>query len=138
MLWRTSYETTVIEASTLAGLPLPEAREGTFAAVISFSPRHFQQREVWRRLFEAELPIPYFVGVIGSAEDLEQLKSSAPISQHEKLIRIEDEQGAWISLLGEDNKERAFAFVQREGTIVILMVGPPTEEAWDRFLAAAR
>ena len=138
MLWRTPYETTEIEASTLARLPLPEVGEGTFAAVISFSPRHFQQREVWRRLFEAELPIPYFVGVIGSADDLEQLQSSTPSSQHERLVRIEDAQGAWLSLLGEENNDRAFAFVQREGTIVVLMVGPPTEKAWDRFLAAAR
>ncbi len=138
MLWRTSYETTEIEATTLEGLPLPEVGEGTFAAVISFSPRHFQQREVWRRLFEAELAIPYFVGVIGSADDLEQLQSSTPRSQHERLIRIEDAQGAWLSLLGEENKESAFAFVQREGTLVVLMVGPPTEEAWDRFLDSAR
>jgi hypothetical protein len=39
-----------------------------------------------------------------------------------------------MNLIRPDRPERSFAGILRDGAFDMLMVGIPTEEAWDRFM----
>lgn len=146
MLWRTGYQTIVRN-----DVVIPESRiwdltgevvnvAGPIAFALGFSARSFQQREVWRRLFEAELPIPFWTGVISEdnlAESTELLQAMTPKSRWSSTVVVLDPQRAWRNLIEPEDEERCFALISRGNTADVVMIGPPTEEAWERFLAQA-
>ena len=146
MLWRTGYQTIVrddiaipkTQIWDLTGEAVKAA--GSIALALGFSARSFQQREVWRRLFEAELPIPFWTGVVSEGdleESTELLQAMTPKSRWTSTVVVPDPQKAWRNLIEPDSDERCFALIVRGKTADVVMVGPPTEEAWERFLAQA-
>lgn len=146
MLWRTGYQTIIRN-----DVVIPESRiwdltgevvhvAGPIAFALGFSARSLQQREVWRRLFEAELPIPFWTGVISEdnfAESTELLQAMTPKSRWSSTVVVLDPQRAWRNLIEPEDEERCFALISRGNTADVVMIGPPTEEAWERFLAQA-
>lgn len=142
MIWRVGYCTRELEAvvappfraTTLDGILIDE----TFAGILmgGFDPRAQSELGIWRRLLEeADLGVDCLTVLI-----LESLgpkaeaavRAMVPQSQWHgfAIARCTDE---WIDLIQPDRPERSFAAMIRGGILNPLMIGIPTEEAWDRF-----
>ncbi len=61
------------------------------------------------------------------------LQTSFPPSRLQDIILVDDSGEQWRNFIQPDRPERAFAMHVRDGMAEPLMVGPPTEEAWDLF-----
>jgi len=147
MLWRESYATRVLEEPripALVGLNLSGETwddDARIALAANFSLREMQQRDVWLRLFQAELEIPYALGVVQTSwldKELEQLRAAVPRSRWPEVFAFTDSESAWKSLIEPDSPARVFALLVEQGQTDFVMIGPPTEEAWERFLIASR
>lgn len=124
MLWRKSYETAVLGPCSVPQLPF----EGRAALIGCMESSGFRELEVWRRLCDAELRLPYYVGSASFAE----LEAVTPPSRQEALRRLE---GDWISLL---EGASVFGLIGSGQAAETLMLGSPTEEAWEAFLGIAQ
>lgn len=124
MLWREEYVTALLQPSVVPKLPF----ETRSAMVATKRESGFRQVEVWRRLFDAELPIPYWIGATPAAfADL--MAITAP-SQRWRLVQLSE---AWDTLVATDT----FALIGAGERAEIIMGGLPTEDAWERFLKEA-
>jgi hypothetical protein len=61
------------------------------------------------------------------------LRTSFAPSRLQDVLLVKDPQRVWRGLIQPDTPERAFAMHVREGKADPLMLGLPTEEAWDMF-----
>ncbi len=147
MLWRESYSTRVLESPRIPALIGSNLNGDSWdsnariALAANFSLREMQQRDVWLRLFQAELEIPRALGVVlseWSEKDLEQLRSATPRSRWPEVFAFTDSECAWKNLIEPDSPARVFALLVEQGQTNFVMIGPPTEEAWERFLTASR
>ena len=117
---RRKYATRILGPCTVPTLPF----EGRAALIGCLTSSGFRELEVWRRLCDAELRLPYHVGSASFAE----LGAITPPSRQESLCRLE---GDWSSVL---DGAGVFGLIGSGETAETLMLGSPTEEAWEAFL----
>ncbi len=146
MLWRPTYETRIrrgFALPRLEGLTLDggEAATPTTGALLgAFDPRAGAELGVWRRLLdEAGLSaFTVFVRPAWTPRERRALALATAPAQHPWTLLVEDPGESWASVIETDRPERAFAAVLHEEVTEPLMVGLPTEEAWDEFKEAIR
>ena len=143
MLWRPTYETRVLhdvalprlEGRTLDGQDGAAPVESIMLG--AFGPFAGAEIGVWRRLIEETYPgrkVPsVLVRATWTERERRTLATSTAPSLHPWTLLANDPAGAWSTAIGPDRVERAFGAVVRSGTAGLLMVGLPTEEAWDLF-----
>lgn len=145
MLWRADYNTweqgrsllPAIIGRRLDGLPFDQT---SYQVLIGgFDLRAQAELGVWWRLLSDHSPdlkfgTVYFLG-LPDARLIENLAAMIPKSKWADTI-VAEPSPEWTTLIKPDRPERSFAGVVREGMIDPLMIGSPTEEAWDRFLAS--
>lgn len=143
MIWRRSYTTRICQ-----GLSLPlsqviclDGSPADLAAcdllVAGWGLAALGEMGVWERLYRGE----------GAAEGLllglaaengrpalaAQAMDAVKASSHPRFAVWDDREGALRRLLEPDGPQRAFAWAPRAQ---LVMVGPPTEEAWDTMKEA--
>ena len=79
-----------------------------------------------------------FTGVVSPTDVLETLKQITPRSRWAQTVVIVDPEGLWQTLVHPEDDDHAFALIQNEERAELIMVGPPTEDAWERFLIQAK
>ena len=124
MLWHRPYETKILGQVSIPNLPF----QGRGALAGCPDRRGFRELEIWRLLFEAELSLPYFLG----CSDLDSLRSVNPPSRQDILRKLDKD---WIPIVGEAT---VFALIGEGHQAEILMLGAPTEDAWEMFLTLAQ
>lgn len=139
MIWRTSYSTKSAENLDLPNQSDPGAlTDGVYVAAFDLAA-HGQQ-QIWIKLLESDFtPDSYRLLLIKPAwskSAKREAEEILPPSRLTKTIFATDPDSNWESLIQPDGPGRAFAFVIKDQRIKLLMVGPPTEEAWDEFKAA--
>lgn len=90
---------------------------------------------VWRILvLSAGFAAPYrlLVAKGWSQSEITAIRDSVPPSQHGEVILVSDTSNHWIKELGLN---QIFAYHRQSS---LLMLGPPTEEAWERMENALR
>ena len=143
MLWKPTYETRVLrgvtlhrlEGRTLDGQDGAAPVEG--AMLGAFGPFATAELGVWRRLIEEAYPakrVPtVLVRAVWSERERRTLAVATAPSLHPWTLLANDPSGAWSGAIGPDRAERAFGAVVRGGVAELVMVGLPTEDAWDEF-----
>ena len=145
MLWRPTYETRIrrglalprLEGRTLDGSETATPTHGAFIG--AFDPRAGAELGIWRRLLEEAgvSALTVFVRTAWTPRESRALALATAPAQHPWTLLAEDPDGVWASVVESDRLERSFAAVVRAGVVDPLMVGLPTEEAWDEFREAA-
>jgi hypothetical protein len=145
MLWKQPYETKILRdlvcpvASiiSLNGNPIVHSRQ-VWIAGFGFSATTDQG--VWSRLFQSDFPQDdaiYKVFILDRKiehGDFDIASSLYPPSQRAQCQLVEDNNNAWFNLVNPDSSERGFAAIlEDDGRIPLLMIGPPTEDAWEEF-----
>lgn len=145
MLWRTPYQTPRAENVTLPGLSGRYVSGESWVAlddfvlVGAFDLRGLSEIGIWTRLLD-EAGIGVVVAFFDAEWSPQQrvvLEASIPYSQQGHTLMANDPRGEWLDLISPDKPERAFAAVVRGHAASVLMLGAPTEDAWDDFLLAA-
>jgi hypothetical protein len=145
MLWKPTYETRVltdVAFPRLVGLTL-DSQDGAApvegAMLGAFGPFASAELGVWRRLLNEAFPeraVPtVLVRTAWSERERRTIATATAPKEKAWTLLANDPQNAWSQLVAPDRAERAFAAVVRGGVAKLLMVGLPTEEAWDQFLA---
>lgn len=149
MLWLESYETRVLRGErapplrgeSLEGLPFE--RPARFALLGGYGIESCAQSEIWRRLFTQRFGAAAGV-VLGtirkgwSVEERALLRAIKPPSRQSATYCFFDETEEWERLLSPDPQGRAFAALVDGPTMELMMVGPPTEDAWELFESHAQ
>jgi hypothetical protein len=144
MVWRKSYQTKL-----LADLPLPatkihsingfELRMDNVQIIVGgFGFNAIADQGVWWRLFQSDFANDDRIlkgFIVESVDSFAQRESASlvPPSEHSRCVLIEDPIHAWQDLIKPDRENVGFAAVIVGSEIPILMIGPPTEEAWEDF-----
>ena len=143
MLWKPTYETRVLrgvalprlEGRTLDGQDGAAPVEGSMLG--AFGPFATAELGVWRRLLEEAYPERRVPTVLVRAAWTERERRTLAVatapSLHPWTLLANDPSSGWSAAVGPDRAERAFGAVVRAGVAELLMVGLPTEEAWDAF-----
>jgi hypothetical protein len=143
MLWRPAYETRELSPvecpSVIARFLSGEEFSPPDQCVLlgAFDPKAQAELGVWRRLITEAIPSTPILTLF-FLEDLKMepsLRAMTPKSTW-SAVALSTPSNDWIELIQPDRPERSFAGVLQDGIFQVLMVGPPTEEAWDRFLKA--
>lgn len=142
MLWRSTYHTQRGEIPAGFGISLvdsngaPVPLSGASAIVLSPTPEDFRERELWLRLFRAELMVPWRIGFF--ATDPTKAQWSRFLEAHPPSVHRDCVCCTNMSLLDLGSGDRrTIALVLSGSEPQLMMVGPPNEEAWDEFLQAA-
>ena len=120
MLWREPFATKILGPCSVPSLPF----DGRAALLGCIDPSGFRELEVWRRLCVAELNIPYYLGAVSHAE----LKAITPSSRQDILRQLSSD---WQTHFADAT---VFALIGMGDQAEVLMLGSPTEDAWDEFL----
>jgi len=142
MLWRAGYstrelgpvDTPAVAGVTLEGVALPPELQGVFTA--GFDLKAQAELGIWRRLLTEAHPnlrvsALLFLGEPGP-KTLAAARSLFPRSLWADVSIVETSE-AWLDVAKPDRPERSIAGIVAQGVIDPLMIGIPTEEAWDRF-----
>lgn len=143
MLWKPTYETRILRDVALPRLVGRTLDTQDGAAPVSgamlgaFGPFAAAELGIWRKLLEEAFPQRRVPTVLVRAEWTDRERrtlalATAP-SLHPWTLLANDPGGAWAAAVSPDRAERAFGAVVRGGVASLLMVGLPTEEAWDLF-----
>lgn len=112
-----------------------------FAAVIGgLSVASDVARQVWSRLVQSDFGADARYGEVvfrpfWTPEERLELEAITPPSRLFRTRLLEDPGGTWRSFIEPDSDSQAFALIAPLG---LLMVGPPTEEAWEEFANGLR
>lgn len=134
MLWREPYRTRILRK-----VAFPSELE--FAAVVGgFNLSSDVGRQVWGRLIQSDFGGDARFGEIvlrpyWTPEERAELEAITPPSRLFRTRLLEDPGSSWRKLVQPNSEEQAFALIQPLG---LLMVGPPTEEAWEEFAEGLR
>ncbi len=143
MLWKPTYETRVLhdvalarlEGRTLDGQDGAAPVEGVMLG--AFGPFAGAEIGVWRRLIEEAFPgqkVPtVLVRATWTERERRTIATSTAPGLHPWTLLANDPGGTWAATIGPDRAERAFGAVVRGGSAGLVMIGLPTEEAWDLF-----
>lgn len=118
MIWRRRYDTIVQRDLDI------DATDGVAVGVTSFES--LSEAGVWFRLMD-QAGLDFRFEPIGV--DLVELEALVPPSISRRFAEP-------AAVAVEAN--RSFAYIARGGRIALLMIGPPTEDAWEEFEATAR
>lgn len=111
-----------------ASQPLP----GVFFGAVSV--RAFRELALWQKLAASEA-LDYRLLLAIPTSELELIPQLFPPSQR-SLILLGEPIG-WQAWRGKSEETKSFGVVVREGMAKLVVLGLPTEEVWDEFLAAA-
>lgn len=143
MLWRESYATRILRdvecpvtqlVSLDGNLHLPES----CVWVGGFGFQALADQGVWWRLFQSDFPsdpqvLKVFVVDRASGAEISTADSLVPGSESSRCLLAEDPNEFWQNLVHPDTESRGFAALIRGSQIPLLMIGPPTEDAWEEF-----
>lgn len=110
-----------------AAQPLP----GIFFGGVSV--RAFRELGLWQKLAASEA-LDYRLLLAIPPDELELIPQLFPPSQR-SLILLGDS-ASWQKWRGDGEETKSFGVVVREGKAKFVVLGLPTEEVWDEFLAA--
>ena len=112
------------------------APQGNYLILGGFDLRAQAEIGVWRRLVQQSASVISCVTIYfldrSDASGREALEAMTPLSQW-STTAVAESTSHWLELIQPDRPERSFAGLIRDTTIDPLMIGMPTEEAWDRF-----
>ena len=134
MLWREPYRTRILRE-----VDFPSDFE--FAAVVGgFSLACDVGRQVWSRLIQSDFGADARYGEVvfrpfWTSEERLELEAITPLSRLFRTRLLEDPGGAWRTLVEPDSDNQPFSLIH---PLRLLMVGPPTEEAWQEFADGLR
>ena len=143
MLWREPYSPRILRelacpVAQVVGLTGIPAQLSTEVWIGGFGFLAATDQGVWWRLFQSDfrgddrVRRVFIIEKVGTAE-LETALSLVPGSEADRCLMIEDPNHFWASMVEPDCAERGFAALISEGVVVLLVVGPPTESAWEEF-----
>jgi len=136
MLWRNAYSPRVLDGDVF-----PTLSVDCDLVAGGFDLRAQGEIGIWVRLFQSgDIRKRFRILLIAPAwNDASRNLAEAvfPRSLHAHLQFVEDPGEAWREALEPDRPERSFAAVVSDGAVLLGVVGPPTEEVWDQFLARA-
>jgi hypothetical protein len=139
MLWRTSYATTLLDASDFScptGFLLTGdvwQPEGAFCIALALTEEGIRNLGVWRRLFDS---VPTILGYLGyvrtglADETWSQIPDLTPPSAWQRTILIEHLPDCLQALVVDS---KVIGFVCDGASILHAVSGPPTEDAWEEF-----
>jgi hypothetical protein len=131
----TSVDIPPLVGSHLDGSPF--VSDGVVVLLGAFSLKAIGEVSLWRKLLESR-DTPFLIGLFRTGwadRQIEEVEACFPPSLHGQVILALDEADSWSTLVEVDKSSRAFAAVISGDRADVLMVGPPTEEAWDLFQA---
>ncbi len=133
MIWRASRPTRFLE-----NVALPyEGPDGIVVGALDLAM--LRDLAIWRRLVQTSLPDePLSTLLIAEAWPPKAKRSAAaafPPSDLEGIAFIADENQKWRTTLGDDT---LFLALVRKGQVPLLILGAPTDEAWDRLEDAVK
>lgn len=146
MLWKPTYETRIladIPLVRLVGRTL-DSQDGAApvegAMLGAFGPFASAELGVWRRLLHDAYPeraVPtVLVRTAWSERERRTIATATPPKEQPWTLLANDPDNSWSQAVSPDRAERAFAAIVKDGQAKLLMVGLPTEEAWDQFLGS--
>ena len=124
MLWRAGYTP---EVRTDAVVPRLDIRPEIRCIAGCFGPQDYRDIDIWRRLFES-------AGFDYRLLCPPELSEMFPPSVTSKLFPVSELQ-PWQNAVGST---RVFAFVKSDGPTPFLVIGPPTEDVWEKFESLVR
>ena len=95
-------------------------------------------QNLWWKLFQSEFPDDLrirrvFIFDVVEVEDIKSALSLVPPSEADRCFVIEDPNHVWADLVHPEKEHHSFAAIIENGIIPLMMVGPPTEDAWEEF-----
>ena len=141
MLWKPSYKTKElydlvipsVKGNYLDARPLPEP---PFLLIGCLGSDGIKEMQLWNKLLlnSQKLAMPIVLGL--THWKTEELKEVENLFNHRQLENIVILKGDWQKCLDEANPGRGFcAIIQSEQVARLVMVGPATEEAFDKLIA---
>jgi hypothetical protein len=130
LLWRSTYQTQItrdeaapaIQGKTLDGEVVARLPDGVWLIVGGVEA--LGEWALWTRLLDT-FPVPYITML--AVDRRAGVRSLFPPSQQSAVVLV-------APTAGEPARVRAM--VVHDGRAVVTMTGPPTEDAWDEFVAA--
>lgn len=115
-----------------SGQQLPEV------CIASFGFAAIGDQNLWWKLFQSDFPDDsrirrFFIFEAAEVEDVNMVQSLVPPSESDRCFVIEDPSCVWANLVKPDKEHHAFAAIIENGMIPLMMIGPPTEDAWEEF-----
>lgn len=108
----------------------------------AFGPFASNEIGVWRRLLQEAFPerkVPtVLVRAAWTERERRTIATGTAPALHAWTLLANDPEGSWSAAVGPDRAERAYGAIVRNGSAELIMVGLPTEEAWDTFREEAR
>jgi hypothetical protein len=130
LLWRQTYITPVFKNVALPFCFDPDVS----IVLVLLTLESLPEADLWRRLIKAELPNAAFQLILNGGPTASRLQSVLPPSQRAAVAATPDIE--WQNIVEVDQTIRALALVVCGSTAKVVMVGPPTEDAWDLFRVA--
>jgi hypothetical protein len=143
MLWKESYRTKIIrdlkcpesQIVTLAGVPYESSIQVWIAG---FGFECLTEQSVWWRLFESDFAgdqrvRKMFILDLVNKQVMNEVQALVAPSEFSRISFIEDQRQVWTELIKPDTQHRGFAAIFENGQLPLVMIGPPTEDAWEEF-----
>jgi hypothetical protein len=138
MIWRESYTTRILVDPNVPVLSSVGGGEGPAIIAASFATHSIIEQGVWWRLFQSDFRsfssrFLVFVQENDEKLDKEEIDAIVAVSDHEKIRYVEDLDQNLRRLCGTAEKTRGFAAIVTQNSVPLIMIGPPTEDAWEQF-----
>ena len=143
MLWRPTYETRILRAASLpplTGFTLDHQDGSTPVegpVIGAFAPLASAELGIWRRLLQEAFPersVPtVLIRPAWTERDRRTIADGTPPALHSITLLANDPGETWSNEIHPDRPERSFGLIMSAGIPKLLMVGLPTEDAWDEF-----
>ena len=142
MVWRQPYETRILRHAACPATPVMnlegEAQQLPEVCIASFGFSAINDQNLWWKLFQSDFPNDpkvrrVFIFDTVAVEDIKMASSFIPPSESYRCFVIEDPYRVWADLVQPEKEHHAFAAIIENGIIPLMMVGPPTEDAWEEF-----
>jgi hypothetical protein len=96
------------------------------------NPKAINEAHIWSRLFREDA-LSLSFRVFFHPASMQELVPPSWLS----ATSFDSNAQIWLDLVKPDSEQRAFAVVTDGEWIKMLVVGPPTEEAWEEFSGLA-
>jgi hypothetical protein len=145
MVWKEPYVTKVLRdlscpATMVMCLDGTRTTHDSQVWVGGFGFGSTADQGVWWRLVQADFPgdgrvyKAFVLASVGKAET-ESALSMVPQSESGRCLLVQDSNSLWAEMVCPLGDCRGFAAIIENSKVSLLMVGPPTEEAWEEFSA---
>jgi hypothetical protein len=143
MLWKQPYSTIIFRdvpcpVATITSLTGSVVTHERQVWIGGFGFDAIGDQGVWWRLFQSDFAgdqqiRKVFIWDCLSDEIIESAFAIVPRSEANQCLLVEDPSRFWQKLIQPKLSSRGFAAIIEDAKISLLMVGPPTEEAWEEF-----